>query len=276
MTIDTHIDRQIDTPYPLTADRIAFFRERGYIKLKQVFDAATLDYFGSAITRLTLALNTQTKPLAERSTYDRAFLQVMNLWEVDETARRFVFGRRLAGIAAALLEVDGVRLYHDQSLYKEPGGGFTPAHADQFYWPLESDRTVTAWVPLQPVPREMGPLAFYAGSQDVAIGRDLGISDDSERHIAAEMAGRGLVLDEGPFDLGEVSFHRGWTFHKAGPNLSDRPRSVMTVIYMDKDMRLKAPTNLSQQSDLDKWCPGAVPGEVVATPKNPVLFDRPG
>ena len=65
---------------------------------------------------------------------------------------------------AKLLGVAGVRLYHDQSLYKEPGGGITPAHADQYYWPLASDRIVTAWIPLQPVPEDMGPLAFYAGS----------------------------------------------------------------------------------------------------------------
>ena len=63
-----------------------------------------------------------------------------------------------------LLEVAGVRLYHDQALFKEAGGGHTPWHADQFYWPLATDRTVTAWVPLVDVPMEMGPLAFATGS----------------------------------------------------------------------------------------------------------------
>jgi len=31
-------------------------------------------------------------------------------------------GQRLARVAAELLGVSGVRLYHDQSLYREPGG----------------------------------------------------------------------------------------------------------------------------------------------------------
>ena len=135
-------------------DRIERFRRDGFIRLKDVFDADTLRRYGEEISRLTIALNTQTVPLEQRSTYDRAFLQVMNLWEQGGLAREFVFGKRLAGIAAALLEVEGVRLYHDQSLYKEPGGGITPAHADQYYWPLDSDRTVTAWVPLQAVPQD--------------------------------------------------------------------------------------------------------------------------
>lgn len=265
----------IDSPHPLSDEQIARFRRDGFIKLKDVFDGEALAHYGAEITRLTIALNTQDTPLEERSTYDRAFLQVMNLWEQGGAAREFVFGKRLAGIATTLLGVAGVRLYHDQSLYKEPGGGFTPAHADQYYWPLDSDRVVTAWVPLQAVPRDMGPLAFFAGSQSVEFGRDLGISDESERAITANMEAQGFRVVDEPFDLGEVSFHLGWTFHRAGPNRSSRPRSVMTVIYMDRDMRLKAPGNDMQLADWQRWCPGAEVGQVIDTPKNPILFERP-
>ena len=268
MTID------LDRPYPLSDEQVARFRRDGFIKLKDVFNADELHHYGQEITWLTIALNTQTTPLEQRSTYDRAFLQVMNLWEQGGPVREFVYGKRLAGLAAALLQVDGVRLYHDQSLYKEPGGGITPAHADQYYWPVDSDRTVTAWVPLQAVPQEMGPLAFFAGSQEVEFGRDLGISDDSERQITANMEAEGFPVVDTPFALGEVSFHLGWTFHRAGPNRSTQPRSVMTVIYMDRDMQLKAPENHMQQADWERWCPGARIGEVIDTPRNPVLFER--
>lgn len=268
MTID------LDRPYPLSERQRADFRREGFIRLKDVFNADELQHYGAEITRLTIALNTQTLPLEQRSTYDRAFLQVMNLWEESADVREFVFGRRLAGLAAALLEVEGVRLYHDQSLYKEPNGGITPSHADQYYWPLASDRTITAWIPLQAVPQEMGPLAFFAGSQSVEFGRDLGISDESERAITANMEAQGFRVVDEPFALGEMSFHLGWTFHRAGPNRSDRPRSVMTVIYMDRDMRLKAPENHMQRADQERWCPGAAPGEIIDTPKNPVLFER--
>ncbi|MEY2593884.1 MAG: hypothetical protein RI972_1573, partial [Pseudomonadota bacterium] len=182
----------LDTPYALQPAQVAQFRRDGYIKLKSVLSPQTLAEYGRDITRLTVELNTQQRPLEERSTYDRAFLQVMNLWEQSPRVGRFVMGRRLGRLAAELLEVRGVRLYHDQSLYKEPGGGITPAHADQYYWPLASDRTITAWIPLQPVPTEMGPLGFYARSQSVSFGRDLGISDESEAQISANMAQHGF------------------------------------------------------------------------------------
>ncbi|WP_129790717.1 phytanoyl-CoA dioxygenase family protein [Sphingosinicella sp. CPCC 101087] len=264
----------LDRPYSVSAAQVAAFRRDGFIRLKNVFNAEELAHYGEEITRLTIALNTQTLPLEERSTYDKAFLQIMNLWEHGGLAREFVFGKRLAQIATDLLGTRGVRLYHDQALYKEPGGGITPAHADQYYWPLETDRTITAWVPLQAVPQEMGPLAFFAGSQEVEFGRDLGISDESERAITEDMERHGFRLFDAPFDLGEISFHLGWTFHRAGPNRTDRPRSVMTIIYMDRDMRLKAPTNHMQQADWERWCPGAAVGEVIDTPNNPVLFER--
>ncbi|MBN8489046.1 MAG: phytanoyl-CoA dioxygenase family protein [Burkholderiales bacterium] len=264
----------LDQPYDLGADAIARFRRDGFIKLRNVLSPATLARYGREITRLTLSLNTEQRPLVERSTYDRAFLQVMNLWEKSPLVGRFVMGQRLGRLAADLLEVDGVRLYHDQSLYKEPGGGLTPAHADQYYWPLDSDRTITAWIPLQPVPPEMGPLGFYAGSQAVAFGRDLGISDESEARITDNMARHGLAFDCSAFDLGEVSFHLGWTFHKAGPNLSDRPRSVMTIIYMDATTCLLPVLNAVQANDRDQWCPGAQVGEVIDTRKNPLVWCR--
>jgi hypothetical protein len=46
----------------------------------------------------------------------------------------------------------------------------------------------------------------------------------------------------------------------------------MTVIYMDAEMRLAAPRNRNQQVDGETWCPGAVVGEKIRTPLNPVLY----
>jgi ectoine hydroxylase-related dioxygenase (phytanoyl-CoA dioxygenase family) len=262
----------IDSPYALSPDHLQQFRRDGYITLRDVFAADDLSDYATEITRLTLALTTETRPLAERDTYGRAFLQVMNLWEHSARVREFVMGQRLGRIAAQLLEVSGVRLYHDQSLYKEPGGGLTPAHADQYYWPLATDRTITAWIPLSDVPVAKGPLSFYAGSHREAFGRDLGISDESEQQLSAWLGARRFALVEEPFRFGDVSFHLGWTFHRAGPNRSTEPRSVMTVIYMDEAMRLAAPANGMQANDRAMWCPGAVVGESIATPKNPVIY----
>lgn len=262
----------IDSPYPITAEQICFYRENGWIKLEQVLSAGTLAYYGEEIGQKVLELNPNRKPLAERDTYHKAFIQITNLWEKSESVREFVFGKRLAQIATALMDVRGVRLYHDQALYKEPGGGFTPWHADQQYWPLASDKSITAWIPLQATPVEMGPLAFASRSQQFTYGRDLSISDESERLIQQAVQEANFDYIEEPFELGDVSFHSGWTFHRAGPNRTNQPRGVMTIIYMDAEMRLARPENKYQEVDREVFCPDVEVGAIIDSPKNPLLY----
>lgn len=234
---------QLDEPYVLTPEQIQFFQENKFIKLKQVLSAEVLEYFDMVITEKVEELNTMHLPIAQRDTYSKAFLQIMNLWTKSEIIKQLVFSKRLAKIATDLMQVSGVRLYHDQALYKEPSGGFTPWHADQYYWPLHNDNTVTAWIPLQTTPLEMGPLQFSVKSHTLVNGRELKISDDSEQKIGKALRINNFQQVNEPFDLGEVSFHSGWIFHRAGPNHSQQMRKVMTIIYMDKNMRLKAPEN---------------------------------
>ncbi|MDP4711451.1 MAG: phytanoyl-CoA dioxygenase family protein [Saprospiraceae bacterium] len=266
------IDKKLDIPFLLSEEQIGFYQENRFIKIKQVLDEETVGFYNQKISVLVDQINTETRKLEERDTYGKAFLQLFNLWQKDAAIQKLVFSKRLAGIAAQLMQVTGVRLYHDQALFKEAGGGITPWHADQYYWPLASDHTVTAWIPLQQTPMDMGPLEFSAGSHRITEGRELAISDDSEVLIGKRLRVTDFPVVAEPFDLGEVSFHSGWIFHRAGGNSSNQIRKVMTVIYMDKNMRLKQPENDGQQADWDAWCPGAPVGDIIDTPLNPILI----
>ncbi len=272
LEMSPQIAEDLAAVYPLSAGQIAHFRSQGYIKLKDVLKPETLDHYAAEITTQVFRLNNLTKPMSERTTYEKAFLQIMNLWTKSDVVKELAFSRKLARIAAELMGVDGVRMYHDQALYKEPGGGITPWHADQFYWPVATDHTCTVWIPLQETPIELGPLAFSATSHRFNFGRDLEISDESEKKISRLLLEKGLPLDEARFDLGEVSFHYGWTFHRAAANVSDRPRKVMTMIYIEDGCRLLQPRNKPQENDWNSWMPGAKVGEVIASPLNPVLY----
>jgi ectoine hydroxylase-related dioxygenase (phytanoyl-CoA dioxygenase family) len=258
--------------YKLTPDQIKFYKKNKFIKLKQVLDSEVLNFYNTLISNKVMELTKNKIPLENRSTYDKAFLQLFNLWEEDSAIKDFVFSKRLAKIATELMEVDGVRLYHDQALFKEAKGGITPWHADQYYWPLSSDKTITAWIPLQSSPLEMGPLEFSAGSHKIMEGRDLSISDTSELEIQKRLKVTDFKHIIEPFDLGEISFHSGWVFHRAGENSTNKTRKVMTIIYMDKDMKLKKPSNDGQLNDWNTWCPNVEIGEIINTPLNPILY----
>lgn len=266
--------QQLDAPFAVSPEQIAFFNENGYVKLKHVLSPELLEHYRKAINGRVAELSRDALPLDQRDTYGKAFLQIMNLWTESDTVREFVFGKRLARIAADLIGATGVRIYHDQALYKEPGGGITPWHADQYYWPVSSDKMVTAWIPLQETPREMGPLEFCAKSHQVQIGRDLEISDESETKLNEVL--NTFTTDNSPFALGDVSFHAGWTFHRAGANSTARPREVMTMIYMDEAMTMVAPRNKDQINDVGRWMPGVQVGQTVNSPLNPVLYSSRG
>lgn len=262
-------------PYPLRAEQIAFYDQNRFIKLKGVLNEETVRFYAGVITEKVLAMSREDRPLEQRDTYGKAFLQLFNLWREDERIRELVFSKRIAKIASDLMQTRGARLYHDQALYKEPGGGITPWHADQYYWPLETDKSVTAWMPLQATPLDMGPLEFSAGSHVIVSGRELAIGDESEEKIQKALRVTDFQHVVEPFELGEISFHSGWIFHRAGANQSPEMRRVMTVIYMDQDMKLKEPDNENQINDWNTWCPGAEIGNVIDSPLNPVLFSAP-
>jgi ectoine hydroxylase-related dioxygenase (phytanoyl-CoA dioxygenase family) len=261
---------ELDATFEVTPEQVASYKENGYIKLRNVLNPEMLKHYRKAISLRVAELSADAAPLDQRTTYGKAFLQIMNLWTESPEVKEFVFGKRLARIAAALIEATGVRIYHDQALYKEPSGGITPWHADQYYWPVDSDKTITAWIPLQSTPLEMGPLAFCEKSHRFQIGRDLEISDESE--MTLKQALNSFSMEESSFDIGDVSFHAGWTFHRAGANSTDRPREVMTMIYVDEDIHLAAPKNKNHIMDAERWAPGVAIGEVLASPLNPIIY----
>ncbi len=268
------ISEFLNEPYSLSQEQIDFYQKNRFIKLKEVLNLETIQFFNEAISKQVNEMNQEQTALEDRTTYGKAFLQLFNLWTENPIIKEFIFSKRIAKIASDLMEVKGVRLYHDQALFKEGGGGITPWHADQYYWPLETDKTITAWIPLQETPLEMGPLEFSAGSHSIVEGRELEIGDESEEVIQKKLRVTDFKHVIEAFDIGEISFHSGWIFHRAGANSTNEMRKVMTIIYMDKDMLLKNPDNKNQIHDWNTWCPGAKIGEIINSPINPVLYSE--
>lgn len=272
--IPNSIQEHLNDPYSLSQDQIDFYQKNRFIKLKEVLNKEALAFFNAVISEQVAQMNQEQTALEERTTYGKAFLQLFNLWLENPMVKELIHSKRIAKIASDLMQVNGVRLYHDQALFKEAGGGITPWHADQYYWPLETDKTVTAWIPLQETPLNMGPLEFSAGSHVIVEGRELEISDTSEELIEKKLRVTDFKHVIEPFDAGEISFHSGWVFHRAGANATDEMRKVMTIIYMDKDMILKNPENANQEHDWKTWCPGAKIGEIIDSPINPLLYSN--
>ncbi len=261
----------LTTQYSLRADQIAEFQQNGHIYLPQVLKKDALEPYRQAIRSWAADFQAKQKPIEERDTYGKAFLQMMNLWEEDAQVREFVLAKRFGQLAADLLGVKQVRLYHDQALFKEPGGGLTPWHQDQYYWPLQTPKTVTMWMPLVDISEDMGMLTFASGTQQVELP-PMPISDESEAMIARYVQDQKFpIVAQKTMQAGDATFHMGWTLHAAPGNDSKTMREVMTVIFMDADAVVMEPKNPNQEADRLRWLSGYEPGKKVDSPLNPLV-----
>ena len=116
-----------------------------------------------------------------------------------------------------MLGVNAVRLYQDALYVKRNGDGATPWLSDLTMAPFDTNDFVTCWVPLQKVPcQEEGgtALSFASGSH-----RDFALpywSDPLETDLSDRY--EDTVIDYGGFEIGDCSWHHGWTLHSAPGN----------------------------------------------------------
>lgn len=265
----------LSSEYDLASGMPEQFQRDGFVFLDQLCAAQDLAPYKNVIEQVTMDAAGVRIPMGERDTYAKAFIQVGNVWQRDERVAQFVLAQRFGKVAADLLGVEGVRLYHDQALFKEPHGGPTPWHQDQFYWPLEGVKTITMWMPLVNIPPEMMGMTFAKASHEEGAYTSMAISDESNQFY------RDLIKDKG-FDVvqiagmkaGDATFHAGWNIHSAPGNNTDLMRAAMTVIYFEDGAKISKPDHEDRQRDMEVWFPGQQPGDIAASPLNPLVYSR--
>ncbi|MBM7068998.1 phytanoyl-CoA dioxygenase family protein [Actibacterium sp. 188UL27-1] len=267
---DEAVIAELAAPYELTDADVAFFHDNGFIKLKRVFSPGAVLKLRAELIRL---LKAEFGADPDSGVQDR-FLSLEMIWPDNPLLRAYVLSPRVAQICADLLEVPAVRLYHDNVLSKQPGCGRTPWHFDDHHFPLDTNDVVTAWAPAQPIPLAMGPLAFaYPRSiwelvDNVAFEKS---STSYDKNVAKLFASHQVAVDETPFEMGEVSFHHNLNFHTAARNRTDRSRIVLAnTYYVDGARVVDSPTMVS--GDWQKFMPGVGPGDIAASPLNPICW----
>lgn len=263
----------LDDLKAIPSEQVKAFQQNGHTLVRQVLSPEEVTAYEPVIALATERYNTEKRKLDERDTYGKAFLQIMNLWRHDDAVKKFVLARRFAGIAAELMGVKNVRLYHDQALFKEAGGGPTPWHIDHYYWPLDTHNTVTMWMPLVDITVDMGMLTFASGSHKKDFVSRHEISDDSDRELSAYVTENNFPISRAAtMHAGDATFHYGRTIHHAPGNDSDVMREVMTIIYFADGACVTEPTNKWQVDDRRTWLMDGPIGEPAVSAMNPLLL----
>ena len=209
-------------------------------------------------------------------TFGGAFHQAHDLRRRSPVVARLALSARLGEAASALLRGAAIRVYHDQALFKPPGGIASYWHQDQYFWPLRTQTTVGAWMPLQDTSEEMGTMRYAAGSHRLGNLGQHTIDEASEAFFGDLIAREALAIAGcGAMAAGDVAFHFGWTVHGALPNRSDRLREAMVVAFYPDGTRVDDLTNDYRVKDARVFLGGRRPGELADDPGNTVVWPRP-
>ncbi len=266
------LNDELSTPYPLDSRQKELFLMNGFIKLKKMISnnaLFTLDYELSKIITDSFSASEMLKS---------QFLSLDMIWLKSKLIKEFVLSPRIAKVAAELLKVSSVRLYHDNVLSKQPGCGRTPWHYDIHHFPLATQNVITAWIPAQHVPKSMGPLSFampidvYKLVENIPFNK---FNNSYDKQVSKIFKEKNIKTESGPFEIGEISFHHNLCFHTAGPNNTTKSRVVLANTYFaDGTKVVENPTMVS--GDWKKFIPETKPGEIIASPLNPICWPKEG
>jgi ectoine hydroxylase-related dioxygenase (phytanoyl-CoA dioxygenase family) len=262
----------VTTVGTLTPQLVEDFRRDGFVVVRDLLTPGELAQFGAAVDEaVDRRSRHDSRTLAEKSRYEQSFTQCQNLWEDCPDVRPLTFHPLIAETAARLLGTDAVRIWHDQALYKEPGGRETDPHQDHPYWPIVETDTITAWIPLDGSTLDNGAMGYVPGSHRLGISEFVNIftGDGGDPLARRELEGIEPVFVEVP--PGSVAFHHGLTFHLAKPNTTGTVRRVHTAIYF-ADGSTRGEGRFPHPS-VERA--GIAMGAVIASDVTPIAWPRP-
>jgi ectoine hydroxylase-related dioxygenase (phytanoyl-CoA dioxygenase family) len=225
---------------------VAFYQEHGYYMSGKIFTDEEIDAALAGSERYYAGERDFPPPNGHETRgwtpADGNVLRKNDYTSQRNRELRALIHKPILGAIAARLCGSGVRLWHDQLLYKPPSNRDQPIsvgwHTDRQYWmSCSSDNMLTAWIPFHDVDEEIGTITMIDGSHrwpEQTGTLDFWSADLEGMEARFETGGRQVVKVPMNLPKGHVSVHHCRTIHGSGPNLSDRPRRAIAVHMQDE------------------------------------------
>lgn len=267
----------LTSEYPLTADHIRQYRENGHVHLRGVCSREEIAGYREVLKSVTSERFAGASKMSDRpeDDFSRVFMQTFNLREADERAARFIQSPRFGKIAADLMGVDGVRIYYDKAMFKEPESWITPWHQDGPHWPLASDHVLTMWIPLVDASIDMGPPRFASGTHRQRVLGPRGIHRESESFFEDYVRANRVPVVEEEIPAGDATLHSHWVVHGARANTSGRVREALGITYYEDGLLIDdSACSAENRPVVDANLGNRRPGQRADHPRNQVVFAR--
>jgi phytanoyl-CoA hydroxylase len=160
----------------ITQSQVEFYQENGYVIIEDFLTPSELEEWRFCVTEAVAERKGQKIPgkagkigeddgiNADTEYQSKVFDQLINLWQTSEKIKHLMLNAKIGEMAARLAQVDGIRIWHDQALFKKPWGNPTSWHLDTPFWSFSDRRALSIWVALDDSTLENGCLFFIPES----------------------------------------------------------------------------------------------------------------
>ena len=207
----------------------------------------------------------------EESYYDYVIVQRVNLWQDNPYVQRLILDPRLGKMAANLAGVDGVRLWHDQAMIKQPWANPTGWHLDNPYWSYSSRETLSLWLALDDATLQNGCLYFLPGSHKTATFDNSSIGENISDIFRIYPQWKDTMAVPAEMKAGSCSFHNGLIAHGAGANMTPGWRRAMTCGFMPDGCTFNGKQNILTDEQFASYEIGDALDD---DRQNPLIFHR--
>ena len=246
----------------LTEAQIAAYRDNGFLVVADFLSPDELAHWKKSTQtavdeRLALpqtellpnlpvntALSNQADP---DSYYAQIFTQCLKLADTNTDVHDFIYDPRLGKVVADLAGVDGIRLWHDQALFKPAYGNPTGWHLDNPRWSFYSRDSLSIWVALDDATYQNGCMYYVPGTHKTARYEDAALGKNLSDLFKIYPEWRAIEPVACPAKAGTAIFHNGLTAHAAGANMTNKPRRAMTCAFMPDGATFNGRRNILPQ-----------------------------
>jgi ectoine hydroxylase-related dioxygenase (phytanoyl-CoA dioxygenase family) len=263
----------------ITVEQIEAYRRDGFLILHDFLAPQELDEIREAIAKCVEQMGVRkvagegNEDLVESKTNpNRVFLQRINLWKISEAIKKYFLSPALGQMLCNLAGIDGIRVWHDQTLQKPPWANPTAWHTDNPKWSFHSPDSVSIWVALDDATVRNGCLYYLPGSHRV-LGYDKSPSTGDYMSKLFEFYPDLKDIEAVPAEMkaGSAGVHNSLIAHAAGPNMTPHWRRAMTCAYMPDGATFNGIQNILSREQIEKLKVGDLLND---ESQNPLIWSR--
>jgi phytanoyl-CoA hydroxylase len=234
------------------AEQIDRYRRDGFVVIDGFLTTKELEHW-RATTEAAVDVRLNHAPYLHNQGnpddyYSQVFTQALKLREVHEGMRKLMDDPRLGKLAADLAGVDGIRIWHDQALFKPPYGNATAWHCDNPFWSFSSKDAISLWVALDDATLENGCLYYLPGTHLTASFDPTPIGSNQRDLFKRYPEWLNIPSVATPCKAGSAVLHNGLVAHGAGANMTAGSRRAMTCAYMPDGSTFNGVRNVLPES----------------------------